>query len=314
MSSDPLSAYRGKRVLVTGATGFIGRHLVSRLIELQAEVVALCHQQPAPWQHPLVGWQACALAQPEAVLSLFQRSQPQVVFHLAGTRGGRGSALAQLSAHLEVNLQITRNLLEASIHHRVESLVTAGSSEEYGSVQAPFREEAGAFPQSSYGVTKLCASLLTRQFARATSLRACSARIFMAYGPGQGLDFFLPQLVHACHTQTPFAMSPGEQTRDFLWIGDCIEALVRVAQAPQMGGQIVNLATGRETSLLQLIELVGKHRALPEIRRGALPYRSEEMMRNVGDPALLESLTGFRPATSLEEGLARLFSESVPIQ
>lgn len=301
--------YAGRSVLITGATGFIGSALIRRLLELQSRPLGLYHQKPPTLSHPALNWAQCELDSGEQLAAVFAAHAPQIVFHLAGTRGGRGTEHARLQTTIETNLRLTHTLLEASHKHGVQAFVQAGSSEEYGLVPAPFFENHGVHPESAYGVSKLSATLLTQQYARACSFNACSARIFMAYGPGQGLDFFLPQLFQAWSSGSVLAMSPGEQTRDFVWIEDCIEALLRLGAHTQLEGTVVNVCTGTETSLRDVIELL--HRLsgkAAQVQLGALPYRSREMMRNVGDTTWLRELTGFVPQTTLQEGMTRVLA------
>lgn len=299
--------YAGRKVLVTGATGFIGTALIGRLTRQRARVVGLVHKAPPSITHPSLCWVHHDTSSLSEAHQLFADHQPEVVFHLAGTRGGRGSSHDRLQTAMWTNLTLTHNLLEAARAHSVQAFVQVGSSEEYGNVPVPFSEKQGVLPSSPYGVTKLAATLLAQEYAQACALNACTARVFMAYGPGQGLDFFLPQLIDAWGKGEVLKMSPGQQSRDFLWIDDCVEALLRLGCHNDLGGTIVNICTGVETQLGQVIDLL--HRLTnrePLVDKGAFPYRDREMMRNVGDPGWLGQLTNYRPATSLEEGLQRM--------
>jgi len=300
-------AYADQPVLISGATGFLGRALIADLLQLGAHVVGLYHRQPPHLEASRLRWEKAELGSAESARELFTRVRPKFVFHLAGTRGGRGTAHARLQETLQTNLAMTHNLLEASQQSGVASFVHSGSSEEYGCVPSPFREDHGVYPVSAYGVSKLSATLLTQQYALTCGVNACSARIFLAYGPNQSQDFFVAQLLQAWRTGEAFDMSPGQQSRDFVWIQDCIQALLHLGAHPGLQGRIVNVCTGTETRLLEVVALLQQLTGSPlQVNPGALPYRSQEMMRNVGDPGLLESMTGFRPTTSLRDGLTRL--------
>lgn len=298
-------AYRHRRILVTGATGCLGTALVAGLCGLEAAVVGLWHhRQPAPSSVP-VSWRKCPTDGP-AMAELFAEEQPEVVFHLAASRRGK-NPMEQLQGGLVGNLELTRQVLEAARQSRVGALIQTGTVAEYGPVELPFREDRGTLPVTPYGVTKLASTLLTQQYGRHAGLNAASARLFLLYGPGLGEDLFAAQIFRALERGEPLRMSAGEQTRDYIWLDDAVEALLRLALVENLGGQIVNVCSGVEVSLREMVSTLSElSRGAFKVELGAEPYRVGEVMRQVGDPALLERLTGYRPGTSIREGLARM--------
>ena len=151
--------------------------------------------------------------------------------------------------------------------------------------------------------SKAAATLLCRTWAAASGAPVTVLRLFLVYGPGQGEERFLPQLIEAAIAGRPFKMTGGEQTREYTHIDDAVEGLLRAAhRAPS--GEVINLGSGEEISLRDLVKLVGdilgEEIALDPER---LPYRDNEIRRFVGDHGKAVSLLGWKPKIPLEEGL-----------
>ncbi len=276
------------KVLVTGGTGFLGGHLVRRLQSDGADVLA-------PGRNEL------DLTRPDQVREYIASQYPEVVFHIAACLK-RVLNPANLAELIAVNVQGTLNLLHACLEHRPRQVVCAGTADEYGRGEPPFEETQPLAPLTPYGASKATASNWYRAFGQ-LGLKVVVARLFLLYGPGQPKDFFLPQLLAAHASGTPLKMTPGEQTRDFVWVEDAVEALIRLQQA-ESGAY--NVCTGKERSLKEVVEVLGSVLGSPVPVDPCLEYRAGELWRIAGSPALLEKATGYKPSTSLEEGLRRL--------
>lgn len=263
--------------LVTGSGGFLGSRLVERLRAEGVEVLALTRRD-------------CDLADPEAVRGRLRGQRPEVAFHLAASMSRTAQDPGELAP---VNVEGTRHLLESL--PAATRVVHTGSLFEYGAAPAPFREEQACAPRTAYGITKHEAGRLV------TARGGTHVHLALVYGPGQSDDFLVPQLLRARRTGEPLPMTEGAQRRDFLWVEDAVEGLVRIARSPALAGRRVNLCTGVPTPLRELVGRVGA-----PVRLGALPYRPDEIFDCYGSPELLEAATGWRPPTTLEEGLRRL--------
>jgi nucleoside-diphosphate-sugar epimerase len=282
-------SYRGMKVAVTGASGFLGRHLLVELDRLQARVVALDRSHGVD------------LLEPQSLAAAIKNESFDVVFHLAASLN-RGSTKQEAIENFAVNVNGTHNLLEALAGSPL--CVIAGSADVYGSASAPFEEAQTPTPLTSYAASKLAAWDWARCFP---GVKAVEARLFLLYGPGQDQRFFIPQLLCSRTATQPLAMTAGQQTRDFVWVEDAVEALLRLGQRPDLQGQSFNVCTGQETSLKQAVDLVSEFigKALGA-GMGKIPYREGEIFRIVGNPGLLEKTLGYRPSTSLRQGIKKL--------
>jgi UDP-glucose 4-epimerase len=301
-------------VLITGAEGFIGSHLTRRLADGGARVSGLV--RPGAGLSRLSGLQDRVDLYPLDIrrggelAELAASLRPRLVFHLAAVTDPSRSR-AGLDRCLEVNFTGTLNLLRALENLDCERLVCADTAEAYGRNPAPFREEMAPDPVSPYSLSKSAAALLCRTWAAAFGFPVTVLRLFLVYGPGQGLERFLPQLITAGLSGRPFRMTPGEQTREYTYIDDAVEGFLRAARRGPVG-EIINLGSGEEISLRDLVKTAGKvlGREIvldPEV----LPYRENEIPRLVGDHSRALRLLGWRPRTGLEEGLRRTVAVSV---
>ena len=295
--------YADVKVLVTGARGFLGRHLCRALVQAQARVYAL-HRSAPELGSDLAGTQSlyADITSPEQLHEALSPLRPDVVFHLAGciNRDVDRQAILQTFA---VNAIGTHNLIQVLADHPPQIMVLSSTGDVYGHDFPPFREESKSRPETPYAASKATAWT----WAKASTVPCVEGRLFIVYGPHQGPRMFLPQLMEALVQQKTLPMTPGEQTRDFTWVDDAVQGLLFLGRRPDLVGEAFNVCTGRETSLRQVIGLLGNivGRPIP-VDFGAVPYRPREVFRNFGDPSKLAA-QGFRCETALEIGLARWY-------
>lgn len=292
------------RALVTGAAGFIGRSLADRLQSEGWEVEGLDREHAgAP---ALAAFHALDLSDYEGVRAAVESSRPDVVFHLAASRD-RSRGVAAYRTAIETNLFGTLGIAEALIAADGGArLVAVGTAEEYGAARCPYREDTAELPVSAYSFSKLAATQLLEVLARMEGLRATVLRPSIAYGPGQGPDMFVAALVSALVSGHEFPMTAGEQTRDFVYVDDLVDALVAAALAENAVGRVVNIGSGEQVSIRRVAELAEQLAGTSDlVRPGTVPYRAGEQMSYCVDPTLAAELLGWRARTPLEEGLRR---------
>jgi len=296
--------YQNKRVFITGATGFIGRHLLSALALSEAQVT-IAVREPSSFpqvRHVCVG----DVRDQEFMSTAIDACSPHIIFHLAGARD-RVLSHAAFGQAFEANLTGTLNVLFAARQAPVlERIVVLGTAEEYGGNVAPFRESMRELPISAYSFSKQCATHLSQMMHANLGLPVTILRPSVAYGPGQRSDMFLPDLIQTLLRGEPFSMTPGEQTRDYVYVQDLVEALLRAGCRADINGEIINIGSGAPVRMAALVDrieaLLGRE---GWVRRGALDYRPGEPMAYWLDISKARQLLEWVPGTSLDEGLQR---------
>lgn len=298
--------------VVTGGLGFIGRWVIETLLT-RGERVLVLDREACKLEHPLLTARRVTFAAEAELGAALAGSDARRVIHLVGGRSAGPDALA---SNVRANVDTTIAMISAVAKLPVESFVLASTGEVYGDSGDSFVETMIPRPQTPYGVSKWMAEAAVLGAWSAVGLPGVVARIGVVYGAGQDNPaMFVPQLLSALREQKPFAMSPGQQTRDFVFVADAAEALVRLSRCHAARGEIVNVGTGQEISVATLAErLIARAPAPIALQRGALPYRPGELMRYKLDSEKLERLTGYRLPTDVDAGIARTLNDERPLR
>jgi UDP-glucose 4-epimerase len=301
----------GARVLVTGATGFIGSHLTRRLVADGADVHALTSTVSSVYPTRLtdlrdrITLHSGSLTDRSAMDVVADSARPDVVMHLAAYTHV-GKSWDRVDECVQVNVQGTVNLLQALARRGYQRFVYTGTSEIYGDVDVPFREDGPVNPVSPYSVAKYAGERYCRMFVQGRGWPIVMLRPFNAYGPWQSPDRVIPEIIGRAVNGQPLRMTQGTQTREFNFVEDLADGFVRAAVADDAVGEVVNLGCGEEVSMRDLattlLRLMGDP-ITPEF--GALPERPTEIRRMRADAAKAGALLGWTPSTSLEDGLRR---------
>lgn len=298
---------QGKRILICGASGFVGQRAAKLLHDAGASVVGIA-RRAVTTHASAIELLALDMSDARALRELVCTLKPQLIVHLAGTRKLADSVEA-LRESYDLNLAITVNLLEAcQAGATLGRLVYLGSCDEYGCGKVPFEESMREGPVTAYGASKLASTQLLQLAARSHNFPAVILRPSVVYGPGQPPSMFLPALIGALLRGEEFAMTAGEQTRDYVYIDDLVEAIASALVAPVAAGTIINIGAGSPVRLWQLALMVAQcvgAGAAELLRRGRLQYRTAEPMEYWVANACAERLLGWRPRTALAAGIAR---------
>lgn len=306
-----------KRVLITGAAGFIGSHLTDTLLARGDEVVGLDefndYYDPAIKRDNLAG----ALTHPKFTLveadirdepvlrGVFEKHRPEVVVHLAARAGVRPS-LQDPNLYHRVNVIGGQHILDACRDFRPSHLVFASSSSVYGgSVETPFSETNPVMrPISPYAATKRMNELQGHVYSHVYGLNVTMLRFFTVYGPRQRPDMAIHMFTKKVLRGESLPMfGDGSTRRDYTYIDDIIDGVVRCVDRP-FRYEIFNLGESHTTSLAELIELVGKHAGVaPVIDRQ--PLQPGDVEITYADVSHARELLGYNPRFSMDEGIAR---------
>src|SRR5580765_5314116 len=235
-------------VLVTGATGFVGANVTRALVDAGARVHVTLQASSSTWRlADVIGrvqTHVAGLTDTEALERTFEAVRPGVVLHLATPRVSHESARARF---VEVTVLGAANLLRLSREFGVQRVVVTGSSLEYGPSDTPLTEDASLEPTTVHGVAKAAASLLWQQAARDRGMPVCVLRLFHVYGPWESRHRLLPSAIRAGLDGVPLPLTAGGGARDWVFVDDVVDAIVR-AVGFESRGEIINVGSGREYS------------------------------------------------------------------
>lgn len=301
------------KVVVTGASGFIGSHLCDRLLEAGHEVVGIDGYVPFYPRALKEKNIASALASNRFRLeeTLIEEAAglesilegASAIYHLAAQAGVRASWGEDFAGYVEHNVLGTQRLLEAAVSASVPRLVYASSSSVYGDVkELPLRESMALAPVSPYGVTKLAAEHLVHLYGKADGLSVTSLRFFTVYGPRQRPDMAFHRFLKAVRDGQPITLfGDGEQTRDFTFIADLIDVL-QSALVQGKPGCVYNVGGGQRISVLKVLEAIASVTGR-EVRIERMAGQKGDMRDTLADTTLAARDLGFVPKTPLVTGL-----------
>jgi UDP-glucose 4-epimerase len=297
---------RAVRVLVTGGAGFIGSHIVDALLDHGAEVAIIdhLHRSPRPWVTAALQRDAqlhvADVRDLSAVRRAFAEARPDIVLHLAAQVDVRRS-VADPAHDAHINVAGTVAVLEAAREVGARRVVLASTAAAYGDPGVgPTAEDAPIAPLSPYGTAKAAAEWYLAQYTRLHGISTMALRMANVYGPRQdvhgeaGVIAIFAGIAAEDGRATVFG--DGTQTRDYIFVGDVVRAWVAAACSDVTGA--LNVSTGTETSLLELVSALG-------LEYDLAPGRPGEIARSCLDPAAAEAALGWRAEVDLQEGLQR---------
>lgn len=287
----------GLRILVTGASGFIGSHLCARLTGLGAEVHGV--SRTTRNNGSVFRWWQVALDDEIATRSLVETVAPTIIFHLASFVSG-SRALGHVMPALRSNLLSTVNLLGSATEKGCQRIVLTGSLEETEG------DATAAVPVSPYAAAKSAASMYANMFHELYNTPVVTARLFMVYGPDQNdhkklIPYVTLSLLRG---EVPRLMS-GTRKVDWIYVDDVVDAYLALAETPGIEGSTIDVGSGELTSVrevvMKLADIIG-----PDVQPafGSLSDRPMERVRVADVQSALE-ITGWKPRTSLSDGLAK---------
>jgi len=299
---------KNRRVLVTGGSGFIGSHLVKKLLNAGAKVAITMRYgnvveniRVAEWWNQIEVIEADV--RNRGALQAVRRFDPEVVFHLAAYQHV-GQSFVQVEECFDVNAKGTANIVD--VCDKAAKFVYIATSEVYGFQEGfPFVETMIPNPQSPYAITKYAGELYCRMKQRmGASTEMVLLRPFNAFGPYQSTKAIIPELILKCLRGEPILTTTGEQTREFNFVTNLADGMILAAQHE---GQIegpLNLAGGEEVAIRDLVrKIVQLTNSTSRVELGALPYRPNEIWRMRGDSTRANQVLGWQPKVNLEEGL-----------
>lgn len=298
-------SWNGLKILITGASGFLGRHLYQLLIRNSVTVCPLAYQSNRMLAPDMQQMDICDR---DSLFELIELFRPDAVVHLAAAGVTRSNL--PLSRLLQINVLGTENLLAAvTKFSRHTHVVLVGTGYEYRYQSRPVREDDPLLPVSAYAVSKCAAGLCASIYAQENPVTLL--RLFNTYGPGEPQERLLPYMVNCARDGVPVDLTGCEQVRDFTFVTDVVEAFWSVLKSPPTTRElrILNVGSGRPVPLKQFVNtavrVLEECGYLPRVVFGARPYRHEDPVYCVADTSQMLKATGFQAHTDINEGIER---------
>jgi nucleoside-diphosphate-sugar epimerase len=292
------------RVLLTGASGFLGAHTLAPLTEAGHEVHAIaCAEPPSGAAREGVTWHRLDLTDARAAEALVSEIAAERLLHLAWyVEHGRYWQAPENVAWVEATLRLLRAFAAAGGRRAV----MAGTCAEYEWSQAEAYDERTAplAPATMYGVAKHATHLVAEHFAANAGVELAWGRIFMPYGPGERGERLVPSVIRALLAGHDAPVSDGAQERDFMYAEDVARAFTAILDSDVQGA--INVASGRCCTIREMVTLLAEALGRPElVRWGAVSTRRGDPPRLVADVRRLRREVGFTPRVELEDGVGR---------
>ena len=298
-----------KRVLITGATGFVGANLARRLLKEGHEIHLLIRPAHKPWRMEEIRkdahWHEVELTDAAAVARVVGKIRPDWVFHLAAY--GAYSSQRDLETMVQTNILGTVHLLEACLRTGFESFVNTGSSSEYGVKDHAPSETEIVEPNSHYAVTKASATLFCRYTARHHEAPVSTLRLYSVFGPYEEQTRLIPTLIRrGLKGELPPLVDP-DGAHDFVFIDDVLDAyLLATTVAHQELGAVYNIGTGTQTTMREVVEIAQRVLEIPaEPVWGSMPNRSWDTAVWLANSQKAWTALHWKPRTSFENGFRR---------
>lgn len=297
-----------KKIAITGAGGFLGKHLARALAERNDEPLLLVRSQSEDGLPYGLRQLELDFTDRQAIDAVLDHEGPDIIFHLAGTRGV-GAGEHTWSTCVDLNVTSTVHLLESAQRNNVSRVVIIGSADEYGNQPGPLSEDLPLAPVSPYAVSKALATQIAQHIHSREACPVIILRPFTIFGPEQPSKMFVRDAIDCAVNGLPFRMTGGTQRRDLLYVDDAISAMLAAATAPGIEGKLINIGSGKSYALRDVASRVWEL-VCPDspLMIGALEGTAGQLHDTWADISLAERLLGWSPRIELDEGLKRMIA------
>lgn len=297
-----------RKILITGATGFVGANLARRLVKEKYELHILIRERSNTWRIndiiPKVHMHKIDLTEKKYLFKLMDIVRPNCIFHLAnlGLYGGIDSPIKE---SIGVNLLGTINLLESADKINYDCFINTGSSSEYGTKTVSMKETDLCQPETNYAITKLAATLFAQAYAKKTKKPVVTLRLFSPFGPFDHPSRLIAQMIIKMVKGEDISVKNPHDVRDYIFIEDVIEAyMLCMKNSDKSCGEVFNIGRGKQTSIKDMLELLAKLTGF----KGRIMYEDKALDKKImwqADISKAEQQLGWQPTKTLREGLNR---------
>lgn len=300
----------GRRVLITGSSGFIGRRLCQIMHLMGAQVFGLTRSDSKKVSEYITKY-TVELSNIDLLSKVILDARPDYVIHLAADKN-RGTKVSDFQEAYQTNLLGTLNLIECCIALKsFERFIFLGSFEEYGPCAFAADESLKEQPVTAYGSSKLAATQLLKSFGKSINFPFVVLRPSIVYGPRQSVDMFLPALIKSLLSEQIFNMTDGNQIRDYVYIEDVVQAICKALSSPAALSQVINVCSSVPISIKSLVNKVAEYigpDSISLVKFGGIARRFGEAKNCYGSNSRAAELLNWAPENSIDVGLAKTIS------
>jgi nucleoside-diphosphate-sugar epimerase len=292
------------RLLIVGGAGFIGQHVVKRALTQGFNTTVLSKNDcNAIDKLNGVTYLSADISNKMSLLTRLESMAFDYVINLGGYIDHANYSNGGDEVY-DVHFNGVRNLVDCLDKSKIKGFVQIGSSDEYGNNPAPQFETQREAPISPYSCAKVASTYFLQTLYKTEKFPAVILRLFLVYGPGQGKERFIPQIIKGCLNNQKFSTSKGEQLRDFCFIDDIVQAIFYALDSNKARGEVINIASGKPISIKKMIDTIVSVIGSGEPQFGQVAYRNGENMALYGDITKAKKLLDWNSSVGLEQGLA----------
>ena len=285
-------------ILIIGGTGFIGYHLAKRSLKKGWTVTSISSKAPKKKRYlPKVKYLLCDITKKKVLRRNIQK-QFKYVVNLGGYVDHSNKKKTFQSHYTGC-----KNLTEILLKKTPKAFVQIGSSIEYGNAKSPQKENFRCNPKSVYGKAKLLASKHLLNLFKKQEFPSTVLRLYQAYGPRQDLNRFIPIIISGCIKNKQFPCSKGNQLRDFLYVDDVVNAILKSLTNKNARGQIINIGSGKPRKIKNIIDYIKRTSKGGYPQFGRVKLRKDEILEVYPDIKKAKNKINWKPKTSFKKGL-----------
>lgn len=292
-----------ENLIIIGGTGFIGFNIIQKFIKKKFfNILSLSSKKP-PKQRKLktVNYIVCDILKKKKLEKLLKKKKIDYIINLAGYVDHKNKVKTYKSHYVGC-----KNLIQIFKKKKIKRFIQLGSSVEYGFKKSPQRESYKVNTKnlkSTYGKAKLNATNLLMETFKKENFPAVVLRLYIAYGPHQSINRFIPEVINSCLKNNEFNCSHGQQIRDFIYINDLVDLIYKCLKIKNLDGNIFNVGSGRQKIVKNVINSIIKKTSGGKPNFGKIKLRKDEPLKLYPDISKIKKYLNWKPKISFDKGL-----------
>jgi len=294
-----------QNILVVGGTGFIGFHLIKKLVKNKNyKIISFSTKKPSTEKKlSNVQYIICDITNKSKIKKKLINKKIDYVINLGGYVDHKNKSKTYKSHYIG-----SKNLVESLINKRIKRFIQLGSSVEYGFLKSPQKENLQLKQKSlksTYGQAKFKTTKLLIKYYKAIKFPAVILRLYIAYGPNQNTNRFIPIIIDSCLKKKEFDCSKGTQIRDFIYVDDLVDIIIKCFKNKNILGKILNVGTGKQHNIKNIINKIVKQTSGGIPKFGKIKLRKDEPLKLFPDITKIKKYLNWKPKYSFNRGLKK---------